>query len=243
VGAEAVQSATFRFEHPEELAPVVGFLAAHARRHGAAASPSYALVGVNEHDRIELPGAVHEALTKVVAALHAGKAVTIAPQTMTLTTQQAADLLGVSRPTVVRLVNDNVSMTTFYLPNESATDIDSCSTTCCRIGKSAASTNTTHWQRPLTSTAMTIRKRSESNYATHVALWRRTETKLRSEADTMGCDVRCSVGHLGAMAKPATRLSAFARNRGAIPTSVAKRNSGRTRIPRDAEADRPRRTT
>jgi excisionase family DNA binding protein len=108
VGAEAVETATFLFEHPEELTPVVGFLAAHERRRGAAASPSYALVGIDEHDRIELPGAVHLALRKVVAALRAGKAVTIAPQTMTLTTQQAADLLGVSRPTVVRLINDNV---------------------------------------------------------------------------------------------------------------------------------------
>jgi excisionase family DNA binding protein len=108
VGAEAVETATFLSEHPEELAPVVGFLAAHERRHGPAASPSYALVGVDEHDRIELPEAVHQALRKVVAALYAGKAVTIAPQTMTLTTQQTADLLGVSRPTVVRLINDNV---------------------------------------------------------------------------------------------------------------------------------------
>jgi excisionase family DNA binding protein len=107
VGGEAVETTTFLSEHPEELAPVVGFLAAHQRHYGPAASPSYALVGINEHDRIELPAAVHQALTKVVAALYAGKAVTIAPQTMTLTTQQAADLLGVSRPTVVRLINDN----------------------------------------------------------------------------------------------------------------------------------------
>jgi excisionase family DNA binding protein len=108
VSAEAIETATFRSDHPEELAPVVGFLAAHEHRHGPVASPSYALVGINEHDRIELPEAVHQALTKVVAALHAGKAVTIAPQTMTLTTQQTADLLGVSRPTVVRLINDDV---------------------------------------------------------------------------------------------------------------------------------------
>jgi excisionase family DNA binding protein len=107
MNAEALQTTTLLPDHPEELASVVGFLAAHERRRGAAARPSYALVGTDEHDRIELPEAVHQALTKVVAALHAGKAVTIAPRTMTLTTQQAADLLGVSRPTIVRLINDN----------------------------------------------------------------------------------------------------------------------------------------
>ncbi len=106
MSAEAAEAVTFIPEDPDQLATVVGFLASHERVRGKVASPSYALVGIGEHERIELPRSVHQALTKVVAALHAGKAVTIAPQTMTLTTQQAADLLGVSRPTVVRLITD-----------------------------------------------------------------------------------------------------------------------------------------
>jgi hypothetical protein len=78
MNTEAIETTTLLPDHPEELAPVVGFLAAHKRRHDAAARPSYALVGTDEHARIELPEAVHQASTKVVAALHAGKAVTIA---------------------------------------------------------------------------------------------------------------------------------------------------------------------
>ena len=97
MNAEAAEAVTFIPEEPDQLATVVGFLASHERVRGKVASPSYALVGIGEHDRIELPRSVHQALTK---------AVTIAPQTMKLTTQQAADLLGVSRPTVVRLITD-----------------------------------------------------------------------------------------------------------------------------------------
>ena len=107
MSAKAAEPVTLIPEDLDQLAAVVGFLASHERIRGKVASPSYALVGIGEHDRIELPRSVHEALTKVVAALHAGKAVTIAPQTMKLTTQQAADLLGVSRPTVVRLIADD----------------------------------------------------------------------------------------------------------------------------------------
>ena len=59
-----------------------------------------------EHDQIEVPEALHKVLVQAVAALQAGRAVTLSPTMPKLTTQQVADLLGVSRPTVVRLIDD-----------------------------------------------------------------------------------------------------------------------------------------
>ncbi|MFL6055026.1 MAG: helix-turn-helix domain-containing protein [Actinoallomurus sp.] len=57
-------------------------------------------------DQIELPAEVYRVLRHVIEALQQGLAVTVAPLTQTLTTQQAADLLGVSRPTLVKLLDE-----------------------------------------------------------------------------------------------------------------------------------------
>src|SRR5215217_7597929 len=52
----------------------------------------------------ELPEEIYSALREVVTALLEGKAITIAPHTTMLTTQQAADMIGISRPTLVKLL-------------------------------------------------------------------------------------------------------------------------------------------
>ena len=55
-------------------------------------------------ERLVLPAEVLEVLRGVVAAMADGQAVTIAPVHQRLTTQEAADLLGISRPTFVKLL-------------------------------------------------------------------------------------------------------------------------------------------
>jgi excisionase family DNA binding protein len=57
---------------------------------------------------IDIPPAVGEALAEVVAILGQGKPVLVMPQSTQLTTGEAAQLLGVSRPTVVKLMEDGV---------------------------------------------------------------------------------------------------------------------------------------
>jgi excisionase family DNA binding protein len=54
--------------------------------------------------RLELPGEVFELLRVVVATLAQGLAITVAPHHTVLSTSEAAQLLGVSRPTLVRLL-------------------------------------------------------------------------------------------------------------------------------------------
>lgn len=54
--------------------------------------------------RLELPAAMYDVLKQVAEALAGGMGVTVAPLNAMLTTQEAADYLGVSRPTLVRML-------------------------------------------------------------------------------------------------------------------------------------------
>ncbi len=89
-----------------ELAKVLSFIEAHEMRRGASPEPSYFLSGTAEHDRVELTEQLHELLKRVVHALSHGQSISILIQDQEISTQQAAEILGLSRPTVVRLIDD-----------------------------------------------------------------------------------------------------------------------------------------
>jgi len=76
-----------------------GLAAVRATLHNQTAT----LVGP-DGTQVVLPPEVYRVLRDVVEAMSQGLAITIAPHNTQLTTQEAADLLGMSRPTVIRLL-------------------------------------------------------------------------------------------------------------------------------------------
>ena len=85
----------------EDLAAVHQFLSTHA------GTGACYLAGPTPMDRVELPLGAYQVLRQVVEAMRKNLAVTVVPQTQTLTSQQAADLLGVSRPTLIKLLDED----------------------------------------------------------------------------------------------------------------------------------------
>lgn len=69
----------------------------------ASGASTFALVG--PQGEVAVPPEVYEVLVQVVGAMKAGRAISITPQTKRMTTQEAADLLGISRPTLVKLID------------------------------------------------------------------------------------------------------------------------------------------
>ncbi|MHB8659893.1 MAG: helix-turn-helix domain-containing protein [Solirubrobacteraceae bacterium] len=66
--------------------------------------PPYVVVGADGH-HIELPASALEALRKVVEAMSRGESVTVIPHDKQLTSQEAGEVLSVSRPHLIKLLD------------------------------------------------------------------------------------------------------------------------------------------
>ena len=85
---------------PQDLKAVLDVSRFLERLEGPAA-----LVG-SDGQAVDLPEEVFQVLSEAVRAMQRGKAVTVAPVDQLITTQEAADFLGVSRPTLVKKLED-----------------------------------------------------------------------------------------------------------------------------------------
>ncbi len=81
----------------EAMLDVARFLARVAEQPAALLGP--------DGQTVPLPMEAYQVLVKVVESMRAGKAITVAPLDQRLTTQEAANFLGISRPTLVKLLD------------------------------------------------------------------------------------------------------------------------------------------
>ena len=102
-------------EDPQTQAELVDFAEELRKRGRETPERSALLVGPNGH-RMQLPEPLYEALVRAAGALADGYAVTVAPQHTTLSTHAAAELLGISRPTLIKLLEEG------HIPYEKSTD-------------------------------------------------------------------------------------------------------------------------
>lgn len=100
----ALDQQTYVMDDAARVAALHEFFAAHELEDHAASLPQYFLTGAGG-DQVAVPEEVHKVLLQVIEAMRRGLAVSIVPQSKTLTTQQAADLLRMSRPTLLKLLD------------------------------------------------------------------------------------------------------------------------------------------
>lgn len=90
---------------PSDLREMIALASLFRRASAPGSERGPVLIGV-DGERTVLPEEVYHVLVDVVSALSKGQAISLAPQNTRLTTREAADFLGVSRPTLVRLLDE-----------------------------------------------------------------------------------------------------------------------------------------
>lgn len=95
-------------EHPDTVVPTEqdAALATKASRLLAASPAGSLRVQLENGEELTLPKAAAELLRHLLTEMSQGNAITLIPVHAELTTQQAAQLLNVSRPHLVRLIED-----------------------------------------------------------------------------------------------------------------------------------------
>ncbi|MGB8020677.1 MAG: excisionase family DNA-binding protein [Candidatus Nanopelagicales bacterium] len=154
---------------------------------------------------MEIPETVCRVLLQVLEAMKAGKAVTVAPQNTLLTTQQVADLLGVSRPTVVKLIENG------ELPAQTPGQRRRRSNwmTCSPIDDGAArrSTEPCWKRRKMMPSSTSILRRWPRTCAGSAPRLRRGEEGTRPSDRMLGCSRSCSIPACSGRAFSATSCS------------------------------------
>ena len=89
-----------------QAAEAVEELERFLRHHPEVAAASVSLQADDGDTTLEIPGHALRLLVDLLAQIANGHAVTVAPVHAELTTQQAADLLNVSRPYLVKLLDE-----------------------------------------------------------------------------------------------------------------------------------------
>lgn len=89
-----------------QAAEAVDVLDRFLRLHPTVNGASVSLTAIGDDATLEIPGHALRALVDILAQIANGNAVTVAPVHAELTTQQAADLLNVSRPYLVKLLEE-----------------------------------------------------------------------------------------------------------------------------------------
>ncbi|HUW88079.1 MAG TPA: excisionase family DNA-binding protein [Candidatus Paceibacterota bacterium] len=100
----SMKAETYLPQSAKELEVVSNFLAAFQVGKGKSFPQRYLLVGAKVGEQVQLPEEFYQVLVQVVEVMKKGMAVTVAPQAAMLTTQEAANIIGISRPTLISLL-------------------------------------------------------------------------------------------------------------------------------------------